>query len=428
MSINGNDNDIIEKKDLINQKLSKTRYIDLEFSHKSSGGETFINFSSLITPPEYTSLDGFTNPSPSSLIESQIRLNKANVELSSTGERGKLFHREDYIIKSNGGIHLLYETVENEIISGVIRSVVRNQPALVDASKIVKTGTLAEGATTFVIGNSFKLFDNPSEQVGAIVVMRFKGEETPQMMFRNEGNLPNGIGNYYEVDGGNNLCNTIEFNEAGQVGGENIVVYSYALQVGKPSESYLAELETLGGQVDTISSFLTDIHDLGSNIFQTVANQIDLASFGSKVVNLEKIFNLEISQPIVYSLFTASTLTSGNSILPDLFTTPYLKNGLIEDYLNSNTTTNRLEIKKDCEISISVSAIGASSNSLTIGYNGNTLCITQTSSNNLWVEGVFTLQVSAGDYFEFTVGSASSNRRWTIMTNDENMKKIKDLI
>lgn len=284
MSQNGNNDDIIEKKDLLNQKLGSTRYIDLEFSHKSVGGETFINFSSLNTPPEYSALDGFTNPSPASLIEAQIRYNKANVELSSTGERGKLFHREDYIITSNGGIKLLYETVENEIISGVIRSVVRNQPAIIDSSKIVKTGTLAEGATTFVIGDSFKFFDNPNEQLGAVVIMRFKEEETPKMMFRNEGNLPLGIGNFYEVDGGNNLCNTVEFNEAGREGGENIVVYSYALQVGKPSASYLAELETLGGQVDTISNFLTGIHELGSNIFQTVANRIDLASFGQKVI------------------------------------------------------------------------------------------------------------------------------------------------
>jgi hypothetical protein len=374
MSQNGNDGDIIIKKNLFNQKSTITRYIDLEFAHKSPGGETFVNFSSLNTPPEYVALDGFINPEPDKLIAAQIKLNKANVEVRSTGPRGILFSREDYVIKSNGGIHLLYETEENEIISGTIRSIVRNQPALVDATKIMKTGTLAEGQTTFVIGSSFKANENATEQIGSIFVQRFAADEDPKLMFRNIGNLPSGEGNYYEIDGGNGYSNAIEFNEPGRAGGENIVVYSHALQVSRPQVSYLQELETLGGQVDSISSFLQDIHSLTSNPFQGSPNQIDLTTFGDKVSELFGIIKGSLAIPA--SFLTKLKLVFGKTLFQTKILTADNNGG--NGTVHSDLTFNNLTIGRSYRITGVVRIINQNGgNDLIAVHNGVTVARTR---------------------------------------------------
>jgi len=281
MSQNGNTQNslAIQKKNLLNQKLGNTLYSNLEFSHLSSGGETVINFNSLVQDPNSASLEGFSNPLPSQLIGAKITQNRGNVKLHSSA-RGELQRFTQFYIREDNQIRLTYETEENEIITGMINNVVRNTPAVLDVKKISKTGELAEGQDTFVIGDEYNVNESPTSQLGDLIIHRWQGTETPKLMVRCEGNDIGNDGNYIEV------ANTIVFKEVGRVGGENVTAFSPNAIAVKGADSFKQEIETIGGQVDFISNWLTSVHGLASNIFQTVANQVDLASFGQRVVEL----------------------------------------------------------------------------------------------------------------------------------------------
>lgn len=292
MSQNGNtqNNLAIKKKNLPNQKSGTTFYSNLEFAHISSGGESTIDFNSLIAPPIAVSLEGFSNPQPSELIGASITQNRGNVRLHSSA-RGDLQRFTQFYITSDSKIVLTYETEENEILTGMINNVIRTTPSILDVKKITFTGTLAEGATDVVIGSEYNINANSSTQLGDIIVYRWKGNETPKLMIRCEGNDINNDGNYIEK------LSAIEFKDIGRADGENIAIYSPNCVPTEYQNSFKSDLETLGGQVDIISQYLQDVHNLPTNIFQVAPNQVDLRSFGQKVIDLTGIIFGAVSIP-----------------------------------------------------------------------------------------------------------------------------------
>lgn len=290
MSQNGNLSLSIAKRDLANSKLGKTFARGIEFAHLSSGNETFIDFNNLVLPPQ-ASLEGFNNPSALTLVEANITQNKGNVRVHSSA-RGELQHFVDFYIRSNNKIVLNYTTEENEILTGVIHNVLKTEPEALDLKPLVVTATLAEGQTDIVTGKSFKVGENIGSQLGEIIWFR-----SNKPMLRNTGNAVDGEGNYYEVGSIGSYSNLIRFNEAGDVGGEIIIGVAYGRMYERPSNSFLQEVETLGGQLDLISSFLQSVHNLDTNLFQGAPNQVDLVSFGQKVLNIEnQANNLEINK------------------------------------------------------------------------------------------------------------------------------------
>lgn len=288
MSNNGKGVLAYKKKDLPDQKIGSTYYQDIEFAHKSVGGETEIKFDSLITPPEYTAQDGFSNPSTATLIGANILMNKANITLVTTGPRERLQHRQDYIIRENNQIRLLFTTEEDEIISGVIHNIVRNRPGLVDAENLAIARPMTIGETNIVTGKAFKVNANSSSRIGEIQVMRWLDGGEVKLLLRNVNNSPLGAGDYYEVDSGNGYGNTVVLTDPA-IATENISIQAYGRLVERNQQSYMQELETLGSQLDALAEFVADQHAVPLSTFQVAPNQIDLGSFSKAVLAMKPI-------------------------------------------------------------------------------------------------------------------------------------------
>jgi hypothetical protein len=309
MSQNGKENISDRKSNLLGQKLGKSFTQHIEFAHESPGGESFIDFSNLIAPQQAITLEGFIQPNLATLINAQILQNKANVRVHSSA-RGQLQRFTEFYIRSNGGINLTYETEENEILTGQIDNVVRDVKPIVDVKQINRTGELAEGSDTFVIGDQYNINQFSSEQIGEIKVYRWQGNEDPKLMVRCENNDINNDGNYIEAG------NTIVFKQVGRVGGENIVAFSTGAVPTIPQTGFKQELETIGGQVDAISDWLQDVHGLPTNPFQVAPNQVDLRSFGQRVVELYT--NVFVAPSVAFLSSLSSPLANFASFVSSL--------------------------------------------------------------------------------------------------------------
>jgi hypothetical protein len=364
MSQNGNTQNslAIQKKNLLNQKIGGTNYSNLEFSHVASGGETVINFNSLVADSSLVSLEGFSNPSPTQLIAGKITQNKGNVFLHSTA-RGQLMRGQEFYIREDNQIRLTYEAEENEIFHGMINNVVRTTPSLLDVKKISFTGELAEGATDVVVGAEYNINANPSTQLGDLVVYRWQGSETPKLMVRCEGNDLLNDGNYIEK------LNAIEFKEGGRVGGENIAVFSPNCIPVEFQGSFKTDLETIGGQVDLISEFLQDVHSLPTNPFQGAPNQVDLRAFGNQVLEAlnrlqvieNKTVNVANEEAIVYTGFSGK-----NSGSNEIIFSTQLENTSSELITYGEVPESRVTFLEDCYFTAHVTVNASAQNTATI--------------------------------------------------------------
>ena len=98
MAITGNNALSIRKKDLSNQKSIAVGFKKIVFAHKAAAGETGISVGSLNAPSELTS-KGFTNPSASEIMASDMRFYRKNVKIVSSA-KGELMDYISYDIES----------------------------------------------------------------------------------------------------------------------------------------------------------------------------------------------------------------------------------------------------------------------------------------------------------------------------------------
>ncbi len=281
------------KEELDSQNTPTSYRADVAFAHEFTGGEEEIDFANL-NLPDVAAVRGFSNLSPQAYIDARIAENRASVFIQSSSARGPLQRFFDYDITSNSKIKLFYVAEPGEVITGTISSAQRTQPTLLDVKKISFTGTLAEGATDVAIGSDFVANANPASQIGNVVVHRWQGSETPRLMVRCEGNDLANDGNYIEENG------LIRFKLTGRVGGENITVFSPNAIEAPVQDSFKNDLQTIGGQVDIISEFLQDVHELPANPFQSAPNQIDLRAFGQKVIDTFSVIFGAVAIPATF--------------------------------------------------------------------------------------------------------------------------------
>ena len=430
MANNGNtqNNLAIQKQNLLNQKLGNTNYSNLEFTHVSSGGEKVINFNSLVQDPDSTTLEGFSNPLPSQLIGAKITENRGNVFLHSSA-RGPLQRFTQYYIRENNQIRLTYETEENEIITGMINNVIRTTPEIIDVKKISMTAQIVEGQTIINVGEEYNVNANPTMQIGDLIVHRWQGTETPKLLVRCEGNDIANDGNYIEEG------TTIVLKEGGRLGGENIVIVSPNCIPTKPVDGFKQDLETLGGQVDAIAEWIQDVHGLTTNPFQVAPNQVDLRSFGQKVINLERLLEVEVAVNPIYQSFLGIKASNGSGAVTSYTNLQTDGAGLFSYDAGSGIFT----VNKD-NVGIVLSSWGQiqvtdSRMTISINKNGVGTDIGQDSfdSGSGYASNASgTIILNTNDTFNFGVlgpgGASITNIKSTVLATFVETKKLSELI
>ena len=283
MSITARATKSIRKKSIPNQIGSYLGSKNIVFAHQATAGQTLINLGSLTTPSSLAA-KGFVQAGILDIQAANLLAYRKNLRLQSS-LRSILFDYDSYLVTGNTSIQLLFPAEEGEIFIGVISSVTSASVQTIDAKAICATGTLAAGATDFVVGQSFALNKYPTQQVGDVKVY-IDGI----LQARNVGNATASAtadGNYEELNGGSGLSNTIRFNVANPARSRSIVVVSNGMVVERPDGSLRAEIESLAGQVDQMIPTLATLAGVSETVFQSAPNDVDLMTFGSRVVALE---------------------------------------------------------------------------------------------------------------------------------------------
>jgi len=281
----------IRKENFSNQKIGAVGFQGIEFYHKASAGDTIIDLSALVTPTTELAGSGFSQPSPADLLAAGIKAKQSNFKLSNS-QGQELMPRIAYTIVDNSTIRLADVALEGEIFHGVIDNVTKNLAQLPETQTIVATGTLAEDATTFAVGASFRTEVNPLEQLGEVLVYR-----NGILLFRNVSNAaadPGADGNYEEVPIGNGFSNEIEFNIAGDVGGEVIHIVSPTRMI-KDDGTLLQQVQTLQGVVDIMRDDLAnEFYEGDGSRYNGFASDVDLRAFNNRVLTLEKVLDIDV--------------------------------------------------------------------------------------------------------------------------------------
>lgn len=269
-------------------KLGTVGHQSIEFYHQANAGDTTINLTAM-TLPASVAAKGFVNPSIATIAAAKLLANRANLSLHTY--KGRWFDRIDYDMPTSVTIKLNQPAEQDEIFYGVIQNIVKNQTVNLDLQQIVAVGTLAQGATDFVVGKQFRVNQNPMYQMGELQV--FRGNHL-SLMLRNVDNAPaspSADGNYQEVDSGGGWGNKIKFNDVGLLGGELVVVMSTGRLLERPTDSLLQEIEALAGQLDAIIPYVEELMDMPAGSLKSSPTNVDLKSFGDKVLMLDSKYN-----------------------------------------------------------------------------------------------------------------------------------------
>lgn len=269
-------NSNVKESTQINTGFKKVRFL-----HQATAGDTLIQLGSLVTP---TGAVNYSAPSPTELAQTNLMQWPGNIELVSSNA-GRLIQNISYVISGASSIKLLYSALDGEIFEGTIDYGARTGHTLVDATPIIASGTLAAGATDFNVGTPFQVGLYSSYQIGAVMVFVDRALQT-----RNTGNNAPGSGiegDYYEVHSGSGLGTIIRFNSPDLVNDRQVMVVSVNGLVERPSGSFMAVMETLQGQIDAMVPTLAALADVSETTFQGTPNNVDLKTFGDRVLTLE---------------------------------------------------------------------------------------------------------------------------------------------
>lgn len=267
----------------------KTTYTPkrLQFAHQMAMGDTDIDLTALIQP---ISMVGFTSSSTPDLLSGHIYTYKQNLTLARS-DGSQLIPYLEYIIVSDKLIRLLSPAQAGTVVYGTIEAP-SSGTVSVDGFNIIATGQLGVGQIDVVVGTPFQLFKNPSSQIGAVLVFR-----NGRLMLRNDGNITADpsvtTGNYQEFPTGVGLTNVIRFDRPGVLLGdgsqETYTIVSNGIVALQPTDGILAILDSLGGQMDQVIAVLAAVSGQPESFFQANPNQVDLRTFGNRVIALEDL-------------------------------------------------------------------------------------------------------------------------------------------
>ncbi len=281
MSTTGKGSSYIVKKSVGQSTAINTGFRKSRFLHQASAGQTLIQLNSLVSPPSAVNYSG---PTPG--LGGINLLNYQNNLTLKSSIRGDLMMNLAFVVSGSQTIKLLFEAAEGEIFEGIIDAEARTALTLADAKPLVVSGTLVAGQTDFNVGEPFKVGLYPSMKHGSVRV-----DVDRVLMYRNDGNNPPGpgiSGDYYEVHAGAGLGTIIRFNQPDLVNDREVTVTSIGALVERPNQSMLAIAEALQGQIDAMVPTLAELADVPETNFQGTPNNVDLKSFGDRVLSLEQ--------------------------------------------------------------------------------------------------------------------------------------------
>jgi len=281
--IQGSGNTSLRKQDLENQRIPAVGFQKVVFGHKATAGQTSINLTSLTLPPEM-STNGFTNPSTATLQAANLLFYRKNLTLKSS-LRGTLTDQLSYNVATSTSISFIgFTASEGEIFTGQIDYVATGSARVVGTSITPASGTIAIGTTDFNTGTPFKVAQNSSSQVGAVLFFVDGVLQT-----RNTGNSSTTLdGNYYEVDAGGGLGVILRLNQAAtQI--LNVLVISNGILYERPDGSMLATIENVNGYLQNMATYLAAATgQTVATVLGASATGVDLKAFGDRVFALEQ--------------------------------------------------------------------------------------------------------------------------------------------
>ena len=296
----------IRKQDVAEQKTIALSFKKIVFAHQANAGETGINITSLVAPPDMTA-KGFVNPSVSSLSKVNIYQNKNNLKVVSSLS-GILIPYLSYTV--NSSVYIAFNgftAAQDEVFTCYLDEVPTTSLSVVDGTPIIASGTLLAGQTDFNIGTPIEINKYPTQQIGAVMVHVDRG-----LQYRKVGNVTGGDGDYIEVPVGGGLGSLIRFDASAS--DRFVTVVSNGVVAERPDGSMTALIENVQGQIDQIVPTVAALAGVPETNFQISPNSVDLKQFGDKVIEQETIINLmkTVSIPIATNR-TVYTPTLSNS-------------------------------------------------------------------------------------------------------------------
>jgi hypothetical protein len=293
MTITGKSSKSITKADLISDKSPAFGYKKVVFAHKATAGQTSIDLLNLTLPTEASS-KGLVQPSAGDLAAANLQVFGKNLTLISSVS-GILMPYVSYVVSGNT-IQLTTAALANELFIGTIDPVAKSNSLVADTEFVCSTGTLAAGLQEINAGKSFKVNLNPTQQVGAVMVI-IDG----QVMLRNTGNataVPSADGDYQEVPDSTGQKSSVIKMNAANGSDRAFVVVSTALSTVRPDGSIVDELERIQGMIDGMIPTLADLAGVAQGTFQIAPTSQQLKQFGDRVVDMERYKVVSTSQTL----------------------------------------------------------------------------------------------------------------------------------
>lgn len=257
----------------------------LIFKHEANAGDLVID-TTLLTPPAEALANGFIQDNPSSV---NLLVNKKNLKIHSSRGVWLQMHEDFKVTGANtiqliGNIEALGGALEGEVFTIYAAPIQSNAVLTTDHKKQYQEYILLDGQTVLNLGREYEVNRNPLAQIGSIRV--FRNGVGPQL--RNVGNAaasPLADGNYHEIDVGNGLGTTIEFNipPSGQ---DDVIVVEFGLEYAGDF-SLVGDMQSMWGSILKLAE---DVKDLGpydiTRYINANPSEIERRGFGDILLGL----------------------------------------------------------------------------------------------------------------------------------------------
>ena len=331
----------IKKESVAESLTGSTGFISVRALHQASAGDRVIDLQALVLP------DGVTRPNPS--VITQINLQKAPDNVRLEPSNGNALQSLDWSISGASTIALDQPALDGQVFEITIENVARNGISLVDARPLARTFVLPAGQTDVNIG-PYDFASNLSEQVGAVEV-----KVDGQQILRSINNDPTQAGDYTELN------SVIRLNVADPTRDRNVVVTSIGALVETPSDSQLALIDALQGQVEAQREVLEAVS--GQAIAQGAPTRIDLGAFGDRVFTAEQtiaLINSILNTPLqaqTAKFDTRNGFGSTNGAIPNWTNTSFTSGGGLFTAVQSDAAFGcSFTILKRCMFTLSFTA------------------------------------------------------------------------
>lgn len=267
----------------------------LIFKHEASAGDLVID-TTLLTPPAEALANGFIQDNPSSV---NLLVNKKNLKIHSSRGVWLQMHEDFKVTGANtiqliGNIASLGGALEGEVFTIYAAPIQSNAVLTTDHKKQYQEYILLDGQTVLNLGREYEVNRNPLAQIGSIRI--FRNGVGP--MLRNVGNAaasPLADGNYHEVDVGNGLGTTIEFNipPSGQ---DDVIVVEFGLEYAGDF-SLVGDMQSMWGSILKLAE---DVKDLGpydiSRYLTANPSEIERRAFGDLMLAMKATIDAYVGE------------------------------------------------------------------------------------------------------------------------------------